>query len=108
MTLKVLYTLDDGRNNNYLARSSQPVQVRVATIPMPCISHSNNSTGVNQSNTIVMLTISTFMKIGAVKLSHVLREIRSSSPELLLLLLSSSTSSYFYRILKEQMTRVVI
>ena len=89
MTLKVLYTLDDGRNNNYLARSSQPVQVQVATIPMPCISHSNNNTGVNQSNA----NNSNVMKIGAVKLSHVLREIRSSSPELLLLLLSSSTSS---------------
>ena len=117
MTLKVLYTLDDGRNNNYLARSSRPVQVQVATIPMPCISHSNNNTNNsvnhsynynynynngynNQSNNDNNLNLNSnssfsgnFMKIGAVRLSHVLREIRSSSPELLLLLLSSSQNT---------------
>ena len=54
MTLKILYTLDDGSNtsNNvsYLARSKKPQRVRVANIPNPNDFYSNNNIGSNKTS----------------------------------------------------------
>lgn len=68
MTLKILYTLDNGSSGTYLARSKRPQQVRVASIPSPNSPNENDLTG---------------MRIGAVDLSMVLEEIYLNSPELL-------------------------
>lgn len=68
MTLKILYTLDNGSSGTYLARSKRPQQVRVASIPSPNSPNENDVTG---------------MRIGAVDLSMVLEEIYLNSPELL-------------------------
>lgn len=68
MTLKILYSLDNGSSGTYLARSKKPKQVRVATLP--------NFGSPNDGD-------STSVKIGAVELSLVLQEIYLNSPELL-------------------------
>lgn len=67
MTLKILYSLDDGSNGSYLARSKKPQRVRVANIPNPCENGSDSKT----------------LRIGAVNLSAVLNEIYLNSPEVL-------------------------
>lgn len=44
MTLKILYTLDDGSNSvSYLARSKKPKRVRIVSIPNPNDLYSNNN-----------------------------------------------------------------
>lgn len=68
MTLKILYTLDNGSSGTYLARSKRPQQVRVACIPSPNSPIEGDAAG---------------MRIGAVDLSMVLEEIYLNSPELL-------------------------
>lgn len=68
MTLKILYSLDNGSTGTYLARSKKPQIVRIANIPNP------DSTADNDSSPF---------KIGAVDLSLVLQEIYVNSPELL-------------------------
>ncbi|CAL9733009.1 protein Spt21p [Monosporozyma unispora] len=102
MTLKILYTLDDGTTNrtSYLARSKKPQRVRVATIPNPNLTSCNNSNsnrgdgnndaddnngsnsntnnnGINNNDCGVSL------KVGAVSLSTILDEIYINSPEVL-------------------------
>lgn len=69
MTLKILYTLDNGSSGTYLARSKKPQQVQVASIP-----------SINSPNDGDM---SVGVRIGAVNLSLVLNEIYLNSPELL-------------------------
>ncbi|GAV49662.1 hypothetical protein ZYGR_0P03080 [Zygosaccharomyces rouxii] len=69
MTLKILYTLDNGSSGTYLARSKTPQQVRVASIP-----------NLNSPNDGEM---GMGLRIGAVDLSLVLKEIYLNSPELL-------------------------
>ncbi|GAV54575.1 hypothetical protein ZYGR_0AN00430 [Zygosaccharomyces rouxii] len=69
MTLKILYTLDNGSSGTYLARSKKPQQVRVASIPS-LNSPNDGEMGVG-------------LRIGAVDLSLVLKEIYLNSPELL-------------------------
>lgn len=63
MTLKVLYTIDNGSTGSYLARSKYPKNVRVVEIP-----------GSEDSRAL---------RVGAVHLSHVLREICYNSPEVM-------------------------
>ncbi|SMN19031.1 similar to Saccharomyces cerevisiae YMR179W SPT21 Protein with a role in transcriptional silencing [Maudiozyma saulgeensis] len=67
MTLKILYSLDDGTSGSYLARSKKPHEVRVANIPNP------------SSPTDSELKL----RIGAVNLSFVLDEIQLNSPEVM-------------------------
>ena len=68
MTLKILYTLDNGSNGSYLARSRAPKQVRVANIPSPFPTDSNEQTE---------------LRIGAIHLKTILHEIYLNSPEVL-------------------------
>ncbi|QID87316.1 non-specific DNA binding protein [Saccharomyces pastorianus] len=68
MTLKILYTLDNGSNGSYLARSKTPTQVRVANIPNPFLAASNEHTE---------------LRIGAIHLKTILHEIYLNSPEVL-------------------------
>lgn len=61
MTLKILYTLDDGTNTSnsisYLARSKKPQRVRVVSIPNPNDLYSNNNiinhNKINKFNTTI-------------------------------------------------------
>ncbi|CAI4035650.1 hypothetical protein SMKI_13G3010 [Saccharomyces mikatae IFO 1815] len=68
MTLKILYTLDNGSNGSYLARSRAPTQVRVASIHSPFSTTSNEQTE---------------LRIGAIHLKTILNEIYLNSPEVL-------------------------
>lgn len=68
MTLKILYTLDNGSNGSYLARSKTPTQVRVANIPNPFLTASNEHAQ---------------LRIGAIHLKTILHEIYLNSPEVL-------------------------
>lgn len=68
MTLKILYTLENGSNGSYLARSRTPTQVRVANIPNPFLAASNEHTE---------------LRIGAIHLKTILHEIYLNSPEVL-------------------------
>lgn len=68
MTLKILYTLDNGSNGSYLARSRAPKQVRVANIPNPFSTDTNEHTE---------------LRIGAIHLKTILHEIYLNSPEVL-------------------------
>ncbi|CCC69975.1 hypothetical protein NCAS_0D03940 [Naumovozyma castellii] len=63
MTLKILYTVDNGSTGSYLARSKRPYPVRVANIPNPIDSNA------------------TTLRIGAVDISTALNEIYLNSPE---------------------------
>ncbi|EJS44200.1 spt21p [Saccharomyces arboricola H-6] len=68
MTLKILYTLDNGSNGSYLARSRTPTHVRVANISNPFPAALNGNTE---------------LRIGAIHLETVLHEIYLNSPEVL-------------------------
>ncbi|KAG0668167.1 hypothetical protein C6P45_004957 [Maudiozyma exigua] len=67
MTLKILYTLEDGSNGSYLARSRKPHEVRVATMPNPSAPNDSDLK----------------LRIGAINLSFVLDEIQLNSPEVM-------------------------
>lgn len=67
MTLKILYTLEDGSNGSYLARSKKPHEVRVAHMPNPSAPNDSDLK----------------LRIGAINLSFVLDEIQLNSPEVM-------------------------
>lgn len=86
MTLKILYTLDNGATGSYLARSRTPHLVKVVNIPEP------NELEVSDSG-------ESMLRVGAVHISSVLEEIYQNSPEVLSILDTNCEQDYnlYYR-----------
>lgn len=91
MTLKILYSLDNGAAGSYLARSKTPHLVKVLNIPDPNAVPVGRM--VTEGDGMAML------RVGAVHISSVLQEIYNNSPEVLSALDSGCGQDYnlYYR-----------